>query len=54
MLEFTVLTFNAQTLGSIENRTSIEQQMLDNKILIAGFQESRSKKNGIRMSDSGK
>jgi hypothetical protein len=54
MLEFTVLTFNAQTLGSIENRTSIEQQMIDNKILIAGFQESRSKKSAIRMSDSGK
>jgi hypothetical protein len=54
MLEFTVLTFNAQTLGCIESRTSIEQQMIENKILIAGFQESRSKKSGIRLSDSGK
>jgi hypothetical protein len=54
MMKFSVLTFNTQTLNGAENRTNIEQQLIDNKILIAGFQESRSKKSGIKLSDSGK
>jgi hypothetical protein len=54
MLQFCVLTFNTQTLNGAENRTNIEQQLIDNKVLIAGFQESRSKKSGIKLSDSAK
>jgi hypothetical protein len=53
MLQFCVLTYNIQTLNGAENRTNIEQQLIS-KVLVAGIQESRSKKSGIKLSDSGK
>ena len=54
MSQFTVLTLNAQTLSGAENRTNVEQQLIDIKVLIAGLQETRTKYSGIKMSDSGK